>query len=66
MARTEYTVVYGIMRKPYKDRSLDLPFFSKVSLQAAADRLDQLDIPIELEIIAKPAGELGAEEVNDE
>ncbi|MGG2399829.1 DUF6119 family protein [Pseudomonas sp. SH1-B] len=66
VTRAEYTVVYGIMRKPYKDGSLDLPFFSKVSLQAAADRLEQLDIPIALEIIAKPAGELGAEGGDDE
>ncbi|MFK8399918.1 DUF6119 family protein [Pseudomonas sp. BGr12] len=61
VARSDYTVVYGIMRKPYKDGSLDLPFFSKVSLQAAAERLEQLDIPMALEIIAKPAGELGEE-----
>lgn len=66
VARAEYTVVYGVMRKPYKDGSLDLPFFSKVSLQAAADRLEQLDIPMALEIIAKPAGELGGDEGDDE
>lgn len=62
VVRAEYTVVYGVMRKPYKDGSLDLPFFSKVSLQAAADRLQQLDIPMALEIIEKPAGELGGNE----
>ncbi|WFC63613.1 sporadically distributed protein, TIGR04141 family [Pseudomonas sp. REST10] len=66
VARAEYTVVYGVMRKPYKDGSLDIPFFSKVSLQAAADRLLQLDIPMALEIIAKPAGELGEAEENEE
>lgn len=66
VSRSEYTVVYGVMRKPYKDGSVDLPFFSKVSLQAAADRLEQLDIPMALEIIAKPAGELGAEEGDGE
>ncbi|MBF4210158.1 sporadically distributed protein, TIGR04141 family [Pseudomonas donghuensis] len=57
VVRAEYTVVYGIMRKPYRDGSLDLPFFSKVSLQAAVDRIDQLDIPVALEIIEKPANE---------
>ena len=30
--REDYKVVYGIMRKPYKDGTLGLPFFSKVSL----------------------------------
>lgn len=60
VARADYTVVYGIMRKPYKDGSVGLPFFSKVSLQAAADRLEQLDLPFALEIIEKPAGELAA------
>ncbi|WDM57718.1 TIGR04141 family sporadically distributed protein [Pseudomonas sp. NEEL19] len=64
VARADYTVVYGVMRKPYRNGDLDLPFFSKVSLQAAVDRIEQLDIPVALEIIAKPAhehDELGAE-----
>lgn len=55
--RSDYTVVYGIMRKPYRNGDLDLPFFSKVSLQATVDRIDQLDIPVALEIIAKPASD---------
>lgn len=55
--RADYTVVYGVMRKPYRNGDLDLPFFSKVSLQAAVDRIEQLDIPVALEIIAKPANE---------
>ncbi len=57
VARADYTVVYGVMRKPYRNGDLDLPFFSKVSLQAAVDRIEQLDIPVALEIIAKPAHE---------
>lgn len=64
--RSEYTVVYGIMRKPYRNGDLDLPFFSKVSLQAAVDRIDQLDIPVALEIIAKPASDQGGEDDTDE
>ncbi|QQU70341.1 TIGR04141 family sporadically distributed protein [Pseudomonas fluorescens] len=55
--RADYTVVYGVMRNPYIKRDLDPPFFSKVSLQAAVDRIEQLDIPVALEIIAKPAHE---------
>lgn len=57
VVRADYTVVYGVMRKPYRSGDLDLPFFSKVSLQAAVDRIEQLDIPVALEIIAKPAHE---------
>lgn len=57
VVRADYTVVYGVMRKPYRNGDLDLPFFSKVSLQAAVDRIEQLDIPVALEIIAKPAHE---------
>ena len=34
LVREEYTVVYGIMRKPYVDGSVGLPFFSKISLQS--------------------------------
>lgn len=69
VVREDYQVVYGIMRKPYADGSIDLPFFSKVSLQAAAERIGQFGIPIAIELIEKPAsdgvdddGEEGGEE----
>jgi len=55
VVREEYTAVYGIMRKPYADGSFDIPFFSKVSLQAACERLEQFNIGVALEIIPKPA-----------
>lgn len=48
VVRADYTVFYGVMRKPYRGGDLDLPFFSKVSLQAAVDRIEQLDIPVAL------------------
>ena len=56
VVRENYRVVYGIMRKPFKNvkRDLDLPFFSKVSLQAAVERLNQLGIPVAIEFIEKP------------
>jgi uncharacterized protein (TIGR04141 family) len=63
--RDEYTIVYGIMRKPYADGSLGLPFFSKVSLQAAAERIAQFGIPVAIELIQKPADD-GAEIDEDE
>ncbi|WP_411505337.1 TIGR04141 family sporadically distributed protein [Brucella anthropi] len=54
--RTKFKVVYGLMRKPYADGSLDIPFFSKVSLQAAAQRIEQFGFSIAIELIEKPAG----------
>lgn len=52
--REEYQIVFGIMRKPYADRSLGLPFFSKVSLKTAAERITQLGFPLAIELIEKP------------
>ena len=63
VVRDDFKVVYGIMRQPYADGSLGLPFFSKVSLQTAASRIAQFGIPVALELIQKPASE---KEVDDE
>lgn len=60
--RTDFKVVYGIMRKPYKDGTLGLPFFSKVSLQAAVRRLEEFGIPVAVELIEKPASDGDAAE----
>lgn len=65
VVREDYQVVYGIMRKPYADGSIGLPFFSKVSLQAAAERIGQLGIPIAIELIEKPASEGAADDGED-
>lgn len=66
VTRDDFKVVYGIMRQPYADGTLGLPFFSKVSLQTAVSRIQQFGIPVALELIQKPAsdkaGEKGAEE----
>lgn len=51
--RRDYEVVFGIMRQPYKDGSIGLPFFSKVSLRAAVERLKQLGFPVSIHIIKK-------------
>lgn len=61
VVREDYGVIYGIMRKPYADGSLGLPFFSKVSLQAAAERLAQFGIPLAIELIEKPAADAADE-----
>lgn len=54
VVRENYKVVYGIMRKPYANGDLDIPFFSKVSLQAAAERISQFGLSIAIELIQKP------------
>lgn len=49
---SDFTVVYGIMRVPYKKtKKLDLPFFSKVSVRAAAQRLEDLGFKVEVQLI---------------
>lgn len=53
-AASEYTIVYGVMRHPYKaSGNLGLPFFSKVSLRAAAERLELVGFGVELHLIRK-------------
>jgi uncharacterized protein (TIGR04141 family) len=66
VTRDSYGVVYGVMRKPYADGTLGLPFFSKVSLQAAAERIAQFGIPLSIELIAKPASDDATDEGADE
>ena len=66
VVREDYSVVYGIMRKPYADGSIGLPFFSKVSLQAAVERIRQFGIPIAIELIEKPPSEAPADDDADE
>lgn len=49
---SDFKVVYGIMRVPYKKtKKLDLPFFSKVSLRAAAQRLEDIGFKVEVHLI---------------
>ncbi|WP_181169550.1 DUF6119 family protein [Mesorhizobium sp. B2-4-4] len=51
---TEYKVVYGIMRHPYRrTKKLGLPFFSKVSLRAAASRIQLMGYTVEVHLIKK-------------
>ena len=62
MVREDYGIVYGIMRKPYADGSVGLPFFSKVSLQAAVERISQFGIPLVIELIEKPGSDEASED----
>ncbi|MGO6715024.1 DUF6119 family protein [Rhizobium ruizarguesonis] len=66
VVRDDFKVVYGIMRQPYADGTLGLPFFSKVSLQTAASRIEQFGIPVALELIQKPASDKAAEKEAEE
>lgn len=52
--RSQYTVVFGIMRVPYVNGTADLPFFSKVSLRTSAEKIKTLGMNIAIEIIQKP------------
>jgi uncharacterized protein (TIGR04141 family) len=50
----DYTVVFGIMRNRHKKSgTLSLPFFSKVSLRAVADRIDSMGYPMEVHLIER-------------
>ncbi len=60
--REDFRVVFGIMRKPYRDGTLGIPFFSKVSLQAAYERINLFGIPVALELIEKPSSDKSAVE----
>ncbi len=51
--RTDYEIIFGVMRPLYKDGSIGLPFFSKVSLRATAERLEQFNFPVSLHLIEK-------------
>jgi uncharacterized protein (TIGR04141 family) len=57
LTRTDFQVVFGIMRKPYADGTLGLPFFSKVSLQGAVERIQLFGIAVAIELIAKPSSD---------
>lgn len=51
---SDYKVIYGVMRHPYqRSKTLGLPFFSKVSLRAAASRIQLMGYVVEVHLIAK-------------
>jgi len=50
----DYKVVFGIMRHPYqRSKQLGLPFFSKVSLRAVANRIQLMGYAVEVHLIEK-------------
>jgi uncharacterized protein (TIGR04141 family) len=51
---SDYIVVFGIMRGRYKKSStLGIPFFSKISLRAVADRIELMGYKVEFHLIEK-------------
>jgi uncharacterized protein (TIGR04141 family) len=51
---SDFTVVFGIMRAPYKKSgALGLPFFSKISLRATAERIRLMGFKVEVHLIEK-------------
>lgn len=53
-APADYKVIYGIMRHRYqRSGKLGLPFFSKVSLRAAASRIQLMGYEVEVHLIEK-------------
>lgn len=54
VAPTDYKVIFGIMRHPYqRSKQLGIPFFSKVSLRAVANRIKLMGYDVELHLIEK-------------
>jgi uncharacterized protein (TIGR04141 family) len=51
---SDYKVIFGIMRDRYKKSGdLGLPFFSKVSLRAVADRITIMGFPLEVHLVER-------------
>lgn len=51
--RDKFEVVYAVMRKPYKDGTYGLPFFSKVTLRNSAKRLEDLGYKVSFSWVKK-------------
>jgi uncharacterized protein (TIGR04141 family) len=51
---SDFGVVFGIMRSRYrKSATLGIPFFSKISLRAVADRIELMGYKVEVHLIEK-------------
>jgi len=54
IASSQWTVLFGVLKKKgLRSGTLDLPFFSKVALRAAADRIVLMGYQVELHLIEK-------------
>jgi uncharacterized protein (TIGR04141 family) len=51
---SDFTIVFGIMRGRYKkSATLGIPFFSKISLRAVADRIQLMGYGVEIHLVEK-------------
>jgi uncharacterized protein (TIGR04141 family) len=51
---SDFTVVFGIMRSRYKKSgNLEIPFFSKISLRAIAERIQLMGFKVEVHLVEK-------------
>jgi uncharacterized protein (TIGR04141 family) len=53
LERDKFKIVYAVMRKPYRDGTYGLPFFSKVTLRNSAKRLEDLGYKVSFSWIKK-------------
>jgi hypothetical protein len=53
------------MRRPYSSGQIGLPFFSKVSLRTAVQRLETLGFPVAINLIEKTVGNIDNDEGAD-
>lgn len=60
----DFTVVFGIMRfRHKKSGALGIPFFSKVSLRAIAERIQLMGFKVEIHLVEKLASQSEAEAI---
>lgn len=53
VVRERLSVVYAVMRRPYRDGSIGIPFFSKVSAQPSIQYIRKLGVSVGIELIPK-------------
>ena len=50
---SEYEIVYAIMRRPYADGSMSIPFFSKVSVHSSLEQLQNMGFKVAIDLVEK-------------
>ena len=53
VGREKFSVIYAVMRRPYRDGSIGMPFFSKVSARASIQYIRKLGVRVGMELIRK-------------
>ncbi|WP_170347502.1 DUF6119 family protein [Ruegeria atlantica] len=50
---SEYEIVYAIMRRPYADGTMSIPFFSKVSVHSSLEQLQNMGFKVAIDLVEK-------------